>query len=490
MVLFLLVPLRPVQAVVPDYLGGVNNEYEYQEVVFISGQPLLFKGTFTSSTKGSAEKETVSYKFSLKPDDPELKGSLDRRVTYETNYTEFTPQGQTTGTTGIKSYRETVVLGQDRYTLSDYQFSRSDVIDNRPASDFSSGTVVARKVYQINKNQGTVIVDISGGMVGYSNFWGKTETQALDYDFQVTRLPVVTKDTQTEAVAWSGTARTMASDSLRKSLNYAANEASLSSFPGGHMIVAQQEMVSNYKYDLPRVVDGVVQDYSRDNGEIQLRQSMLPQIERLILPKFRDLGGHWAQEDIKKLYSLNVFQGDSPFFLPDIPMTRLDFTRAVMRGCNMMPETTKNTARVRTRQTAPEAPLVKDIANSDPDYEYVKEAISKGLVEGYGGYFRPGSSLTRAEAVTILVRGLGFEFNAPGPGFMTHFNDDAEIPAWARESVYVAYQIGLLTGDLSNRAYPNQVMSRAEASAMLIRFLNFLEKDLQQDYRENILLYN
>jgi len=33
-------------------------------------------------------------------------------------------------------------------------------------------------------------------------------------------------------------------------------------------------------------------------------------------------------------------------------------------------------------------------------------------------------------------------------------------------------------------------MTRAEASAMLVRFLEFLERDLQRDYRENIILFN
>lgn len=482
-------PLAPAQAVPLDYAGGVNNEYEYQEVVFLSGQPILFKGSFTSSLKGGTDKDTVSYKFTLKPTDPQLKGSLDRRVSYETNYTQFAPQGQTTGTTEVKSYRETVVLGEDRYSLSDYQFSRSDVIDNRPASDFSSGTVAARKVYQINKNQGTVVMDISGGTVGYSNFWGSTETKALEYYLQTERLPVTTKGGQINGFEWSGTMRVLASDSLRKSFNYAPNEVSLSSFPGGHMIVANQEMASNYQFDLPLISNGVVQDHCRENGEIQLCQTMLPQIERLILPKFRDLGGHWAEEDIKKLYSLNVFQGDSPFFLPDLPMTRLDFIRAVMRACNIQSPEVKSVAAARTRKAAPEPALVKDVSITDPDYDYVKEAILKGMVQGYGGYFQPNDSLTRAEAVTIFIRGLGFEFNAPAPGFLTHFSDDAEIPAWAKDSIYVAYQIGLLSGDNSNRVYPNKIMSRAEASGMLIRFLNFLEKDLQQDYRENILLY-
>lgn len=488
-VVLLMTPLQPVWAAPPDYCGGVNNEYEYQEVVFLSGEPVLFKGSFTSSEKISDVKGTVSYKFDLKPADPALKGSLDRRVTYESAYTNFSPQGQTTGATGIKSYRETVVLGEDRFTLEDYQFSRSDVVDNRPAADFFSGTIAARKVYKLNKDEGTVIVDISGGAVGYSNFWGKTETQILDYNLQSELLPSPGDEEKRGGFSWAGTVRVIASDSLRKSLDYSPNEVSLSSFPGGHMTVEKREMVSSCQYDLPRMKDGVPREYQRESGEIDLHQAMLPNIERLILPKFRDLGGHWAEEDIKKLYSLNVFQGTSPFFLPDAPMTRMDFTRAVMRSCNISPEQPQKTGLVRTRKAPSEASLVKDVPSSNPDYQYVKEAINRGLVQGVGGYFLPDSSLTRAQAVTILVRGLGFEYNAPAPGFFTQFRDDAEIPAWAKDSVYMARQIGLLAGDSSNRVHPNQVMTRAEASAMLIRFLSFLERDLQQDYRENIVLY-
>jgi len=54
----------------------------------------------------------------------------------------------------------------------------------------------------------------------------------------------------------------------------------------------------------------------------------------------------------------------------------------------------------------------------------------------------------------------------------------------------MAKEIGLIQGDQLNRVNPNQVLTRAEASAMLVRFLEFLEQDLQQDYRENIILFN
>lgn len=488
LVLFIfMAPARPVWAMPPDYCGGVNNEYEYQEVVFLSGEPVLFKGSLIVTEKTGDLKGTISYKFDLKPADVNLKGSLDRRVTYESTYSRFSPQGQTTGTTGVKSYRETVVVGKDRYILDDYQFSRADVIDNRPAADFSSGTIAARKVYRINKDEGTVIVDISGGTVGYSNFWGNTETQLLDYNLQAERIS--TDEDDGDGFSWSGTVHVIVSDSTRKSLDYAANEVSLSSFPGGHMTVKKREMVSSYKYDLPRMKEGFPREYERESGEMDLHQAMLPNIERLIIPKFRDLSGHWAEADINKLYSLNVFQGSSPFFLPDVPMTRIDFTRAVMRACDIIPPEPQKNQLVRTRKVAPEASLVKDMSTSDPDYFYVKEAINRGLIQGTDGYFLPDAPLTRAQAVSILVRGLGFEYNAPAPGFFTRFRDDAEIPAWAKDSVYIAHQIGILSGDSSNRIHPNQVMTRAEASVMLIRFLDFLQRDLQQDYRENVVLY-
>lgn len=483
----IIIPARPAWGAPPDYCGGVNNEYEYQEVVFLSGEPVLFKGSFSAIEKNSESKGSVSYKFDLKPADPSIKGSLDRRVSYESVYTNFSPQGQTTASTEVKSYRESVVIGDKRYSLEDYQFSRSDVIDRRPAADFFSGTIAARKVYQLNKDEGLVTVDISGGIVGYSNFWGKTETQVLDHSVHCQGLTGA--DEEAEAASWSGTVRMIASDSVRKSLSYSPNEVTLSSFPGGHMTVSKEEMTSSCQFDLPEVEEGVVLEAERVNGCIELNQTMLPDIQRLILPKFKDLGGHWAEEDIKKLYSLNVFQGTSAFFLPDAPMTRRDFVRAVMRSCNIKIEESQSTGLVRARKTAPQTPLLRDVLTTDPDYAYVKEALNRGLAQGSGGYFLPDAPLTRAQAVTILIRGLGFEYNAPAPGFFSSFRDDADIPAWSKDSVYMARQIGLLNGDTTNRCYPNQVMSRAEASTMLIRFLNFLERDLQQDYRENIVLY-
>ncbi len=478
----------------PDFNGGVNNEYEYEEVVFISGTPIKFTGTIDISKNEKADSASVSYKYKLAPVDKSVAGSLDRRITYETNYTVRNDKGQTTGQTNLKTYRETIQIGSDRYTLSDYQLSKSDVIDNRPASDFYSGTITGRKVYDINKTDGKVIVDFSGGDVGYKNFWGNTETQTLEYIVEVEReLPPLEddEDNSTRNSSWQGTVKVYASDSMNKSLQYTDNQASLSSFTGGHMRITNQELFSRYEYNLPYMTEDGEARARRNTGTIELNKSMLPKIERLLLPKFRDVGGHWAADDIGKLYSLDVFEGNSTFFAPDAPMTRMEFTTAIMKACNIrvLAEEPKRTAR--TRNAAAEVSPFKDMNTSDPNYTYVKEAVNKGIISGVSqDLFAPEDKLSRAQAITILIRALGFENKAPTPGYMTSFSDDYAIPEWSKDSFYVAKEIGLVYGDMANRANPNQIMTRAEASAMIVRFLSFLERDLQLDYREHIILYN
>ncbi|MGB4018226.1 MAG: S-layer homology domain-containing protein, partial [Syntrophomonadaceae bacterium] len=251
-----------------------------------------------------------------------------------------------------------------------------------------------------------------------------------------------------------------------------------------------QDMYSRYDFNLPRIVNGQVAG-SRLRSGIELKMEMSPRIERLVVPKFRDVAGHWAQDDIEKLYSLDVFEGAPSFFAPDAPMTRVEFTRAIVKGANMRPslaEQPRQTARSRTRTV--EVSPFRDVLVTSPDYQYIKDGVERGIISGVSeDLFGPEQSLTRAQAITIMVRALGFENMAPTPGFQTSFADDYFIPNWAIDSVYVAREIGLISGDASNRVNPNQVLTRGEASSMLVRFLNFLEQDLQRDYREDLVLF-
>nr|WP_243183068.1 S-layer homology domain-containing protein [Anaerosolibacter carboniphilus] len=482
-----------VWAAPPEFSGGVNNEYAYEEVVFISGEPIKFVGSFSVSEKDKDDTKTSTYKFSkLKPEDKSIDAELTKTITYVTTYMNRNDKGQTIAQTEVEKYSESLKVGQDKYELKDYQFSKSDIIDNRPASDFFSGNMKGRKYYTINKDEGEVVVEISGGTAAYENFWGNTETQMIDYVINSKRTIKEEDSEDTDDVSWQGTVTAHISDSQTKSLKYSGNDANYSSFYGGHVRVTNRAMVSRYEYNLPRFDDdGTLDGKKRDRDTIQLSKEMVPKVERLIVPKFRDLNGHWAQESIEKLYSLDVFDEQSSFFSPNIPFTRGEFTKGIIRACDIRTSTEGQKTTSRSRRQPPEESPFKDVAVADKNYQYIKSGLEKQIISGVSATeFKPDEPLTRAQAITILIRALGFENKAPNPGYYTSFSDDRSIPNWARDSVYVARELDLISGDEYNRVNPNKVVTRAEAASMLVRFLEFMEKDLQRDYRENIIQFN
>lgn len=460
-----------------EFVGGVQNEHIYEEIVFITGKPIKFVGTYDISKKiknNKTNEESVTYKFKLTSEDMSLAGKLDRTVTYKTELSNHPNVGQTIGQTTVSKYRETIKLGSDTYELTDYQFSKSDVIDERAASDFYSGNIRARKYYEYNKDKGNVIIEVTGGNVGYENFWGSTETQMVDHMVKAS----IKANGDKRADSWQGSYSHQVSDSLTKSLRYSENDANFASFGGGHVRVTNHSVVSKYDYKLPNA-----------RGTISLNQDMAPDLERLIVPKFRDVNGHWAEEDIKKLYSLDVFEDNSDVFSPDTQANRLEFTKAIMRASDIrISKEDKKPSRGRKKDKIEEVSYFKDLGMTHPDYKYVKSGVDKKIVTGISrDLFGPNQSLTRAQAIAIMVRALGFENRAPNPGYMTAFSDDRSIPSWAKDSIYIAREINLVEGDSSNRVNPNKSLTRAEASTLIVRFLKFLEKDLQKDYRDNII---
>lgn len=476
LILSMLIPNTIFSAPI-GYRGGVRDENNYEEIVFISGKPVKFVGTVRESISERSGRKTASYTINLESEDKSLEGRLSRRVTYTTELNTNEGIGQTTGSTTVTSFSERINFGRATYTLREYEFSKAEILDSRPAADFYSGTFNGRKMYEYSNRDlnetGKVYISFTGGDVGYGNFWGTTETQIADYLIE----KVVDRNEDHNGYSWSGTYSHQVSDSMSKSLRYSNNNTNLSSFHGGHMRVTDRSIVSKYDYSLPS-----------GRRSISLRKDMLPRLEGLIVPKFRDVNGHWAEDNIKKLYSLDVFEGSESIFAPDAPMTRLEFTKAIMRASDIRASMDSTTRTTRTRNTEPS--YFKDIETSHPDYQYIKGAVDKGIVSGVSSsHFNPKGYLTRAEAITILIRALGFEHRAPNPGYKTNFSDDRDIPSWAKDSIYVAREINLVQGDNRNRVNPNQSLTRAEVSTLIVRFLEFLERDLQRDYRENIINY-
>jgi hypothetical protein len=125
-----------------------------------------------------------------------------------------------------------------------------------------------------------------------------------------------------------------------------------------------------------------------------------------------------------------------------------------------------------------------DVAGNPYEAEILKAANTYHLIAGYAdGTFRPTQSITREQAVTLLIRTMQQMVTDPQaialPDTVTTapFVDVPTTHRSVRQFQY-AKQAGILTGDTQNRAYPDAALSRVGLMAMI-------RKALQGVVREN-----
>ena len=112
-----------------------------------------------------------------------------------------------------------------------------------------------------------------------------------------------------------------------------------------------------------------------------------------------------------------------------------------------------------------------DFDDVDEDQWYteaVRWAASEGIVTGTGKGFSPDAALTRESLAAILFRYAGGQADADQLG---SYADGAGVSAWAREAMNWAVAQGLITGKSGGRLDPGGTASRAEVSAILMRYV-------------------
>jgi spore germination protein len=157
-------------------------------------------------------------------------------------------------------------------------------------------------------------------------------------------------------------------------------------------------------------------------------------------------------------------------FRPDAPVTRLAFAVWVARALELPPDT---------------APLPFRDAAAIPasDRPLVGAAWHAGLVQGYAnGLFAPDAPITRAALATIFGRALEAKGETPDPRYFDIWADAAEIPAWALPATVVMKDQLMYGEPCTPEACfaPDQPTTRAEAAALLVRFLQYLTETYHQ----------
>lgn len=107
--------------------------------------------------------------------------------------------------------------------------------------------------------------------------------------------------------------------------------------------------------------------------------------------------------------------------------------------------------------------IFPDLNQNDWFCDVVTNAYKKGIIQGENGYLYPVRNITRAEAIKILLKAKGME--AP---ILTE-NPFADVPfgEWYAGYIYKAFNLGYVAGVGENLFEPNRSITRAEMAKIV-----------------------
>ncbi len=448
-----------------------NSNFDYKEMVFLGGEPAEFEGTLTIKSNGDdidyiAEpqgtyKETYTTDVNSKTGDTSVK----RNVTYTVNY--YTSGDQVIKDYEATAWRETITTPGGSFTLDDdaSNFDMSIIEDHKPGVVYYKGDISSKAVYTDGTTQSQ-----EGSFYGYYSAYSSTETHRLDgtidygdgsgqYQYQV--RPSVTVD---------------------KTIVYDKNEPLLTSFEGNYKEVISNESGLMYNvYITPPKYYNVTKSGQTD---IQAFNTF----EQLVAPDTSYLKGNFAEYDIKKLFAMGILDGDPKHYQPSQAITRGQYVEMLAKAIKL--DTTKFEGTTGSKKN-PTAIVFPDVPSTRDDYKYIMAAYESGLTIGReNGHYYPDATLTREEAIVILLRALGLESLGLDTTPVTPFVDDAKISGWAKRNIYAAQRIGLISGDANGKFNPQTFVTKGEAAALVNRLIDYMRDDLQADYGRNIVHFS
>lgn len=452
--------------------------YEYSEYFFLTGEPILLTGTVEIPDENTNDNYQETYSFTLTNIENNI--TLTRDITYDITNKKDDEMLQTIYKGEITDITEAIDVNGVQYNLGSYIFDRSKLIDNTPAVDYYSGNVYFKRVYYVDgdaiENNGKlthVITSVTD--IGYDHYWGSSETLVLEHDLTF-ESPEGNND-------WSGQVVTKNSSIDKERFQYNTNDPVNISFRGSYVTSTTMENVVQSTYDLPDLTS--TDAFDRNIGEENISKNVIMDYQSLLSPKIKDIGGHWAEEDIFLLRSLGIFDNNNEYFAPNAGMNRLMFGKAVANALADIEALDLTDQIINDRN--PENTLFLDVENDDPNYNHIKFLKDRQIMIGEYGYFKAYRPVSRNEAVKILINALGLEYLAPMPPYRTSFTDDERIPKWARDAVYVANEIGLVSGYPDGSFRGERYLTKADATALLMNFIEHIKDKITIDYREKII---
>jgi len=160
---------------------------------------------------------------------------------------------------------------------------------------------------------------------------------------------------------------------------------------------------------------------------------------------FPDTAGIEEEETIALLKTLGLVKGDDlGYFNPEDTITRAEFCAMIVRALGL--ETAASY--LATPTMFPDVTAAQSWA-----YGYINVAVTRGVINGYpDGTFRPQGPVTQAEALTMVMRALGYKDSLPGNWPLDYIIKGAEVelveagfvPNASATRAFVATMIGTM----------------------------------------------
>lgn len=178
---------------------------------------------------------------------------------------------------------------------------------------------------------------------------------------------------------------------------------------------------------------------------------------------------HWAQEAIHYIYSKDLMRGvDDNQFAPEAEVNRAMLVTMLYRLEGTPTATTSNS--------------FADVADNSWYTESILWASANHLVSGYGkNQFGPEDGITREQLAVVLLRYSQYKnYDTSKTADLSRFADGEQISSWAAPALAWANAEGLITGRGKTTMAPQGTVTRAEAAAILMRYMQTVAKDNNQ----------
>ncbi len=441
----------------------------YKENVYLSGAPETAEGTIEFKPGIEIDKEagTGSYTESYKMTAQNASGSTKviRNITFETKYIYEEDRKQATKTTTVKKWSEVITSGGVTYKLDQTKsnFTKSVLEDYTPGVLYYRGDVNYTAVYDQAGGDDQVTVTVVAPIYGYDQAYAKSETQ---------RRTITVNKNNGEGYAITETP-TM---TVYRDIEYGSNEPTAISMAGNYKEIVKSEGVLSYD-----VLQGNSK-LEKDEAAGMVSVAGPTSVDQLSIPSQLNLHGHPATTQIRKMYSMKIFDMDPAKFSTNEAVRKRDYIKMLVKALQIeIPDTTAKKSSKETPKSE-----VTGVSINDPIYPYMLAALRSGLISKDS--VAKNSYLTREEMYVFNVRAIGLErLGLVTLDKYTTFCDDNKISSWAKSSVYAAYKIGLIN-TATDYVYPQKEVTMAECATFLDQLMSYLRYDLQKDYTDKMLM--